>query len=465
MAVTDWKNLRIGHPGEQAYDMATSTFNLAAPLTPDAAVTVRDVAQVRAAIDYARRHGLGVRPISTGHASAAEQPMNGELLIRTKIAGGVELDLGRRIARIPAGTRWQDVLAVTAPHSLVPAHGSSGDVGAVGYCLRGGVSSYGRTFGLASNSVQAVELVTADGELRVVDRSSDPGLFWALRGGGGGFGVVTSIHVKLFPVSSVVTGSTFWDGGDADAILPAWLHWSRNAPTAVTTSLRLLNLPSVPEVPTLLRGRSTVCIDGAIVCEPGADPAVALKQADALLNPLRRLANPILDDWSVTTPGAVLATHMDPPEPVPIRGDHMLLRDLDGDTVTAFLRQAGAGSGSPLVLTGLRQLGGALAVEDPPGGVLSHLDAALLYSGAGVPVDEKVDAAIGQRLRAIRSVLRTSDTGRTAPTFVESTSQPQRHLTPEQEQALDGLRARLDPHGLFAYDVCVMSPRQPVTAA
>ena len=442
----------IGLPGDAAYESAIRVFNLAAPLAPAAAITVGDVEQIRAALRYARQRGLGVRVISTGHASASERPMADSLLVRTEMAGAVEVDVARRVARVPAGTPWRAVVDATTPHGLLPPHGSAGTVGAVGYLLRGGISFYGRKVGLASNSVRAVELVTADGSLLRADGETNADVLWALRGGGGGFGVVTSVEVALFPATDVVTGAAFWPGEVAGSVLSTWLAWIRDAPDVVTTTLRVLNLPPVPEVPPALRGRTVVCVDGVVLASDSL--ADALGVADTLLTPLRRIAEPIMDSWHGTTPGAVLATHMDPEEPVPAQGDHMLLRDLGVDGAAEFLRLVG-GSDSPLVLAGLRQLGGALAVPAVDGGALSCLDADLLYSAAGIPFDAAASAAIAGRLGEIRAALGPWDTGFTAPTFVESVGQPQRHLDAVRVGRADAVRARLDPGGLFSGDIAV----------
>ncbi|MFC7613510.1 hypothetical protein ACFQV2_07725 [Actinokineospora soli] len=182
-------------------------------------------------------------------------------------------------------------------------------------------------------------------------------------------------------------------------------------------------------------------------------PAAAREHAADLLGPLRAIAEPVMDTWHETTPSAVLATHMDPEEPVPAMGDHLLLSDLGAEGAAEFLRLVGEGAESPLVLAGLRQLGGALAVPDPAGGALSHVDAPLLYSAAGIPMDPESTAAIAAYLAKVRAALAPWDTGRTAPTFVESPHQPQRHLDDDRIAAVDAVRARVDPDGLFAGDI------------
>jgi hypothetical protein len=303
------------------------------------------------------------------------------------------------------------------------------------------------------NSVRAIELVTADGEPRRVDAVTDPQLFWALRGGGGGFGVVTAVEVDLFPATDVITGTTIWPAEHAPGLLAAWRRWTVDAPWEVSTSLRVMNVPPLPDVPPELSSGPVLCVDGVVLCTDG-DLDTAARQAQELLGPLRSVAEPLLDTWAPTTPSAVLATHMDPADPVAFLGDHMLLDELDPDGEAAFLRVLGPGSGSPLVTAGLRQLGGACAVPEPAGGALSHFRARYAYSGSGVPgfPGATVESVTAHCAR-VRAALSPWDTGRTAPTFVESHEQPQCHLDPTQVTVLDGVRARVDPAGLFSGDI------------
>ncbi|GII88134.1 FAD-linked oxidase [Sphaerisporangium siamense] len=452
MTTIDERDTGVARPGDPAFEAATRVFNLATPARPAAAVTARTIDQIRAAIGHARAEGLSVRVHTTGHASGTARPMDGALLIRTDLEGGVEVDAARRVARVPAGTLWGDVVDAAAPYGLTAPHGSSPTVGVVGYLLRGGLSFYGRHIGLAINSVRAVELVTADGELRRVDAGSDPELFWALRGGGGGFGVVTAVEVALFPAAKVITGATYWPAAHAEGLLSAWRRWTLDAPDEVTTSLRVMNLPPVPGVPPALAAGPVICVDGAVLSLDG-DVTAATRQAEDLLGPLRAVAEPVMDDWRLTEPSAVLRAHMEPDDPIAIAGDHMLLREIGDDGAAAFLRLLGAGSGSPFVVAGLRQLGGAYGRPSPGGGALDHLDAHYAYSGAGVAEDAAVTAAIEEHCAKVRAALSPWDTGRTAPSFVENFAQPQGHLSAAQAERADRVRDRVDPGGLFRGDV------------
>jgi FAD/FMN-containing dehydrogenase len=441
----------VAHPGDEAYEAATRVFNLAAPATPAAAVTAVTIDQIRAALRHAAAADLPVRMHVTGHGAAAARPMDGALLIRVDLAGRVEIDTRRRLARIPAGTRWGAVIEAAAAHGLAAPHGSSATVGVVGYLLRGGVSFYGRRLGLAANSIRAIELITADGEPHRADASTDPELLWAMRGGGGGFGIVTAVELELFPAETVVTGAAYWPAAHAEPLMAAWLAWSAGAPPEATTTLRVLNLPQVPEVPAELSAGPVVCVDGAVL-STGGDPAGAQRCASGLLEPLRAVAAPILDTWQLAAPPAVAHAHMDPADPFPIFADHMLLGELGQAGAAEFLRVCGPASGSVLTSAELRQLGGALSAAGEHDGVLSYLDASYAYVGSGVPFGVTPDA-IMQRCATVRDALGRWDTGRTAPNFVGTAGQPQGHLSPEQVREVDRVRARIDPAGRFRGDI------------
>jgi hypothetical protein len=300
--------------------------------------------------------------------------------------------------------------------------------------------------------VRAVELVTADGELRRADATTEPELFWALRGGGGGFGVVTAVEVELFAATDVITGAAYWPAARAEELLSIWRRWSLIAPDEATTSIRVMRLPPAPDVPPVLAEGPAFCVDGAFLGTDG-DPDRVQDQYDELLGALRAVAEPVLDTWARTTTSAVLQAHMDPSEPMPVVGDHLMLSEIGEEGVLTFLDAVGESSGSPLVVAGLRQLGGAFGRPDPAGGVLDHFDAAYAYLGAGIPGGPVTVEDIREHSAKVRVALTPWDTGRTAPTLIEHYGQPQGHLTDEQVSAVDRVRSTVDPQGLFRGDV------------
>ncbi len=433
-------------PAEPGYEQAVGAYNLAAPLQPEMAGTVTRTDEVRAALALARELGTGVRVHATGHAAGAQAPYKGEILLRTRLDTAPSVDLDNATATIPAGTTWAEVVELAAPHGLAPLHGSSGTVGAIGYLLGGGMSFYGRLHGLAANSILSLTVMLADGSVVTVDAENDPELFWALRGGGGGLGVVLSATVSLIRVPSVYTGAAFWPIEAADALLTHWEEWGVDAPENASTSFRIMNLPPLPGVPPQLTGGPVVCVDGAVL---DTAQTGALRVAADLLDPLREISAPLLDTWHLGGPAEVLATHMDPPDPVPATSDHMLLGELGAEGRAAFLEAAKT---APLAVVELRQLGGAMAEPRRSGGAVDRFRGAYAYLGVGIIAEPGDADVVGKALSSLRASVGAWDTGFTAPTFVETYGNPQRTFETPVAERVRSVRERVDPEGLFRSD-------------
>lgn len=433
----DTAHLTVVVRGDAGYDDARRAWNLHADLRPAAVATARDERGVADAIGLADAHELQVVPFTTGHLAGALPDLSGALLLRLAFDRPVEVDPVARTARIPAGALWEEVVGAAAAHGLAAAHGSAPDVGAIGYLLGGGLSFYARRHGLACEQVVALELVSAAGELVRVDAGTHPDLFWALRGGGPGFGVVTSATIELLPYAEVFAGAAFWPIADAARLLPAWLAWTREAPDAVTTSLRLLRLPPVPEVPEPLRGVPVVCVDGVAV-EEGA--------GRALVGRLRSVAEPMLDGWGTMPAAAALRIHGDPEQPTPGIAEHALLGELDDDAVAVLLDLAGAEAGDcPLLFVELRQLGGALAAPRAGRGALGGLVGRFALVAIGCPTApgdaEAIEAGLGELMRRIAPW----DTGRRYLNFCERPGPARPGYDPADHARLARIRAAWDP--------------------
>src|SRR5581483_834969 len=187
-------------PADADYDDARRAWNLAVEQRPAAVSVARTVDDVQAAIAHARAHGLRVAAQTTGHLSQTLPSLDGTLLLKLDLHDGeIAVDPVARTARIAAGARWGDVVDAVAPYGLAAMHGSSPSVGVIGYLLGGGLSFYGRRHGLAVNHVRAFEVVTPDGVARRADAHRNADLFYALRGGGGGFAIVTAVELGLLP--------------------------------------------------------------------------------------------------------------------------------------------------------------------------------------------------------------------------------------------------------------------------
>jgi len=170
-------------PSDETWDEARQAWNLAVDQRPAAVVYAESADDVVATVDFARVRGLRVAPQGTGHNAAPLGPLAETVLLETSRMRAVAIDPESRTARVEAGVLWLEVVEAAAEHGLAALAGSSPDVGVVGYTLGGGLSWLARKFGIAGNSVTAVELVTADGRLVRADSDNEPELFWALRGG------------------------------------------------------------------------------------------------------------------------------------------------------------------------------------------------------------------------------------------------------------------------------------------
>ena len=428
----------VALPSDDGYDSARQAFNLAVDQRPAAVVYPCDADEVAAVVAFARRRGLRVAPQATGHNAGPLGGLEGTILLKTSGMHAVTVDAERRIARAEAGVLWEDVVDAAAPHGLTALHGSSPDVGVVGYSLGGGMGWLARSHGFQANSVTAIELVTADGTLVRTDRENDPELFWALRGGGGNFGIVTAIEFRLFPITEVYAGFMLWDWTHAERVLTAWAAWAKDAPDEVTTAIRIMQLPPLPELPEIIRGRQLVMIDGAV---QGDD-------AEAILAPLRAL-EPELDTFATVPAAALVRLHQDPEEPVPFTSASALIAELTPAAIRAIVMLAGPGSNSPLLMAELRQAGGALGRVTPGHGALAKLDAPFILFAGGMAFDAGMEAAVLAHAGHLKAALEPW----TAPghylNFAEHRVDTSQSFGAFTYRRLQAVKARLDPDGVI----------------
>lgn len=376
-------------PTDPDWDATRQVFNLALDLRPAAIALPRDVAEVIAAVGYARSRGLRVAPQATGHNADAYGSLEDTLLVDVRRLQDVSIDPLAQRVRVGAGVKWERVAPRLSEHGLAALHGSSPDVGVAGYSLGGGMGWLGRKHGLQANSVTAIELVTADGEHRRVDATHEPDLFWALRGGNGNYGVVTAIEFRVYPVEELYAGAMFFPFERAGEVLEAWTELTPTMPDELMTWASLLQFPDLPFVPEPVRGGSFAVVLGAYLGT----------EADGreLLRGVRNLG-PAIDTYAVVPPVALSQLAMDPPDPLPFM---VTTAQLDAVPVEDLIAAAGPGSGSPLAMVELRQMGGALARRVPGAGARATLPGAYSLLALGVAEDAQSAQAVGRYLAAI----------------------------------------------------------------
>lgn len=430
-------------PGEEGYAEHVAGFNLATTHTPELVVAATSAADVAATVGWAAAAGLPVGVQATGHG--ANVAVDRGVLISTRLMADISVDAAARTATVAAGVRWRDLLAAAAPHGLIGLNGSTSGVGVVGYTLGGGLPVLGRAFGWASDYVRDIEVVTGDGTLRRVNAEREPELFWALRGGKGNVGIVTSMTLDLLPTPALYGGAIFYPGGHAAAVLAAYRDWTTTVPESMCTALTFLRLPPLPDVPEPLRGKFAVQLCVASVAS--AD------EAAAALAPMRAAAPALMEMVGPMDYADVDRIYNDPDHPVPAIEGGMLLAGLDSAAADAVLHQAGPDSACPLGIVQLRHMGGALARPARVPDAVCGRDAAFACYAIGIPMPE-VAPLIPGAMAGLFAALEPHSTGCSlvnmhgTPGDAADRARP---WTAETFARLQSVRAGFDPAELFRF--------------
>ena len=442
--MTDFSGLsiagRIATPSDADWDEARAAWNLIADQQPEAVAFVESGEDIAQVVGFAAANDLRLAGQGTGHGAAAlAGSLDGAILVKTERMRGIEVDAGTRIARVDAGVLSVELGAAANEHGLASMPGSSPDVGAIGFTLGGGLSWFGRKHGFACNRVRAIELVTADGELRTVDAENDPDLFWALRGGGGGSAIVVALHFELLPFAEAYGGALLFPAALGAEAVRAYRDWAADVGDEVTSVVRFLTPPNIPDVPEPLRGTPLLTIDGArIGDEDGGRAAFA---------PLYEIGEPIMDTFGQMPTAGLSHIHMDPENPVPGIGEGMTIAELPDEAIEAFVGLAGPDSGSPLLLSELRHLGGALGRPTEAAGALSHLDAGWVMYSVGLPMTPELGAAIPAHLAKIEETMTPWAASGSYYNFTERACDVDAILPPDVCSRLAEVKRRYDPEG------------------
>jgi FAD binding domain len=378
------------------WNVSRQAFNLLVDQQPTVIAFPEDEEQVAAAIRHARRRGLRITAQRTGHNAGPLGSLDDMLLINTSRLTGMAIDAANHKIRVGAGLKWEHVVPRLSELGLAVLHGSSPDVGIVGYSLSGGLSWLAREYGLQSNAVQAFELVTADGELVRTDATNEPELFWALRGGGGNFGVVTALEFTVYPVKQLYAGGLFFPAERASEVLHTWHELLPSFPDKLMTWASLMQFPPLPAIPGPLRGRASAVVMGAFL-GTAADGYDLLHDLVAL--------RPEMDTFASVQPVGLSELALDPPDPLPYRSTHQLVGELPAKAIDDFVAAVDMRPGAPLAIAQLRHMGGALTRRPPGAGALATLPGQLSMLGVGMVTDETSSRAVDAALDTVRTSL------------------------------------------------------------
>ena len=430
-------------PGDETWDQARQAWNLAADQNPAAVAYVESADDVAAVVNHARSNGLGVAAQGTGHGAGSRGPLAGSILIRTERMKEIEVDPDACTARYEAGVLWMEANPVANEHGLANLSGSAPDIGIVGYTTGGGFGWIARKHGLACNSVRAFEVVTADGEKRRVDADNDPDLFWAMRGGGGSFAIVTAIEYELVELPKVFAGTAIYPADERSGeIMHAYFEWAENSPDEVTSIARFLHLPPLPQVPEPLQDKPLITL--------GACYAGLQSEGEELVAGIRGLGETVMDTFEEMQPKNLATIHMEPDEPVPGFVDTTSIGKMTPEAVDKFVEICGPDSGSPLLGAELRQCGGALAAPAEGGGALSHLDAEHVFCAIGLPMTPEMGKAINDHLDASMLALEPWSTESGYFNFADRPRGIEKIFAADTLDRLRDVKHRYDPDGLIS---------------
>ena len=346
-------------PGDPAYDEARRVWNGMIDRRPALVARCRGVADVVACVRFAADHNLLLAVRGGGHNVAGFGTCDGGLVIDLSAMRGVRVDPERRTARAEGGATWADVDRETQAFGLAAPGGIVSTTGIAGLTLGGGQGWLRRTHGMTCDNLISADVVTADGQVLVASETENADLFWALRGGGGNFGVVTSFEYRLHPVGPLVAfAGPVYPLEQTAQVMARFRNFVADAPDEINASATWWSIPAVPGFPEEIHGRAVLIL--------GALYAGSAAEGDARLMPLRQFAEPILD-LSSTLPYTALQQIFDPFFP---QGElryywkSLYLAGLGSEVVDEIGARMESRP-SPMSMASVWALGGALGRIDP----------------------------------------------------------------------------------------------------
>lgn len=387
-------------PADTGYDETRVVHNMHIDRRPGLVIRCAGTADVVDAVNLARERGLLTAVRGGGHSVAGHSVCDDGLMIDLSALRGVWVDAGNHVVRVQGGATWGDVDRETQLFGLVAPGGIVSTTGVGGLTLGGGLGWLHRKWGLACDNLRAAEIVTADGRLRRASPTEHEDLFWALRGGGGNYGVVTAFEFDAHDLGPIVFAAiAFYPVENADGVFRAWREWSAGVPDEVTTRAVFWTGPENPHMPPEVHNRQ-VLIVGAVYAGSPEDGAVAVE-------PARRFGTP-LADLSGELPFRGVQAAFDPFFPKGEVGNYwksLYLDDLNDD-VTDMIVKYGVGRQSPMTLLHVPLMGGAVSRPGPADTAVGDRSAPYMLSVDGNWLDP---ADADGEIAWVREVIRETE--------------------------------------------------------
>jgi FAD/FMN-containing dehydrogenase len=402
---------------------------------PACVLRPRSAGDVQAGVRFAASTGLLLSVRGGGHGFAGFGTNDGGIVIDLSELAHVKIiDKERHLVRIGGGATWGQVAAALAPHGLAISSGDTKSVGVGGLTLTGGIGWKVRKYGLALDNVAAAEVVTANGEVVRVSAEENPELFWAIRGGGGNFGIVTAFEFAAHPTTDVFFGKIAFPASQAATVLRGWADYLRTAPEALTSVLDFANpFAGGPGAPVEIR-----------VAFDGDDPQLAARTID----PIRRLGTVTSDDIALTPYADTLVDGTAPPAGIQFVIRNAFAGKESVPEVLQILAEAGASQRPPFIA--VRSVGGAVSRVPGDATAYAHRQAELMVVTTIAGPEPAVEAA-RPALDAIWTRLAPHVNGAYANFLASATEEDVAAIYPSQTyKRLAAVKRRYDPGNLFA---------------
>jgi hypothetical protein len=428
---------RLLVPGDPDWDTARRPWNLRVDQRPAVIVEAERTGDLAATAAFAARHGLRVTVQSSGHGAGAD--LSDTIMVRTSALRDITAGPARNLVTVGAGVRARDLAAALARRGLAASLGSGPTRGVAGVAMFGGAGVLGRAAGFMANQVVAADVVTADGTRLRCDAGAHPDLLWALRGGGGGYALVTHLELRLDRVPDLFGGQVVWPAAAAPEVFGAWRDWTAGLPPLMSSSAGVITLPPLPQVPEPLRGARVATLT-ACYAGPAGPGAAVLGELTA------RISAPIVNACRPLTPADLGNLWNVPGTPIPTRIRGELLSALPDEALGELLRLAGQDPESPLAIAEVRHLGGMFAHDPPGGGAIGRCEAPYQLETLGLAVTPEVDQAIRDVEQTISTALGPWTTGMTLPGFATPPQDTaERVYPPATRDRLRRVKDRYDP--------------------
>jgi len=434
---------RLITAADAEFDTARRIYNITVDRHPLVIVRAANAQDVATTVRFARDHALPLAVRSGGHSVGQHSVIDDAIVLDLSGMKRVTIDPATRIARVQPGATSGDLAGPANAHGLALSTGDTHSVGMGGLTTGGGIGFMVRKYGLAIDNLLAAQVVTADGEILTASADEHPDLFWAIRGGGGNFGVITEFTYRLAPVGQILGGELVLPA--SREVLRGYLDYITNAPDELTTIAHLMHAPPAPYVPSERVGEPALSI---LVCWTGS-----IEDGERALAPLRALATPIADAVAPMPYPAIyqFTEFAAQPHAASIRSMFAdELSDAALDATLAAMRQPS----SPFNLVQFRGLGGALARVSNDATAFAHRDRRYFVAIIGLWLDPNEDQAPHRAwTEALWRVIRPEGAG-VYVNFLEreGAARVRDAYPPATFERLAAIKAKYDPENVFHFN-------------